>query len=97
MANKSDNADSVGQPTKNLNNPAPETAEQAVARLDAENKALKGQLSLIASAQQELSAQETLIAEKMGFGLTREQALNVIKLQAAHDKIRAARQAEQPA
>jgi len=62
-----------------------ETPQQTIARLTAELAAANKTLSKIAEAKAQAEADEPIIEQKMKVGLTREQAIGVIKRQRAHD------------
>jgi len=67
------------------NGPAKETPEQIIARLTADNKALAAKVAVYEAAEAERTKEEQVIAEKIAAGLTREQAIAVIKRQKEHD------------
>jgi len=69
-----------------------ETGTQRVARLTAENAALKAENAALKAAvkaredaEKLLAAEEAIISEKMAVGLSREQAVAVIRHQKAFD------------
>jgi hypothetical protein len=66
--------------------PKPETPAQKIERLEAEIAGYK-------KADAERSAEEKLIADKVGKGLTREQAIAVIQRQKDHDQALAEKKA----
>ena len=63
-----------------------EIAQQTIARLTAELAAANQQIAAFKAQQAQTSADEVVIREKISRGLTRDQALNVIKRQRAHDQ-----------
>lgn len=63
-----------------------ETLDQIIARLKAENQTLATRVAEADAKDKERSADELLIAQKVGKGLTRAQAISVIERQKAHDK-----------
>jgi hypothetical protein len=65
--------------------PVKETPEQIIARLTAENQALADQVAAFEAKETERAAEEKQIAEKVAAGLTRDQAIAVIKRQKDHD------------
>lgn len=66
-----------------------ETPAQTIERLTAENAELTKQVEGFQAQKVQDSADEVVIREKMSHGLTREQALAVIKRQRAHDALEA--------
>lgn len=64
-----------------------ETPQQTIDRLNAELEAANAKVADYQAAQAKISADEIVIREKMSHGLTREQAIHVIKSQRAHDVI----------
>ncbi len=62
-----------------------ETPQQTIARLTAELAAANKTLSEMAEAKAQAEADEPIIEQKMKVGLTREQAIAVIKRQREHD------------
>ena len=65
-----------------------EIAQQTIGRLTAELAAANQQIAAFKAQQAQTSAHEVAgsVREKMSCGLTRDQALNVIKRQRAHDQ-----------
>lgn len=74
-----------------------ETADQTVARLTAENRLLRAQISSFQAEKKELDKIEQIIAEKMKVGLTRGQAMSVLAQQEAFDKYEAEQAAKKAA
>jgi len=66
-------------------NPPGETPAQTIERLTAENKALHAQVAADEERDAERAAEEALIVSKTRAGLTRDQAIAVIKRQKEHD------------
>ena len=62
-----------------------EKPEQTIARLTAELAAANEKIKACEAQAAQASADEILAREKMAHGLTRDQALNVIHRQRAHD------------
>ena len=61
------------------------SAVSDLASLQAENAALKEQIAGFEAANKQRAADERVIAEKMSHGLTRDQAIAVIKRQREFD------------
>jgi hypothetical protein len=79
-------SDSAGSGT-----PLKETPQQTILRLTAHNAELEAQLKKHDTLKAQRDADEKVIAEKMAHGLSRHQAINVIRRQrefdaAPHDK-----------
>lgn len=68
-----------------------ETPDQTIARLTAENAALARQVAAFHAAQAQAGADEIIIQQKMSRGLSRDQAVAVIKRQRQHDAAEAAK------
>ena len=66
-----------------------ETPQQTIDRLTAENAALTEKVNTFTEQAKQASADEVIVREKMQFGLTREQAISVIKRQRHHDQLEA--------
>ena len=67
-----------------------ETPQQTIDRLTAELAAANEKIAGFTAAQEQASKDEVTIREKMVHGLTRDQAIAVIKRQRAHDEAEAA-------
>jgi Spy/CpxP family protein refolding chaperone len=67
-----------------------ETPQQTIDRLTAELAKANKKIEAFTAAQTQASADEVIIREKMAHGLTREQAIEVIKNQRRHDEAEAA-------
>ena len=65
--------------------PPNETQEQTIQRLTALNAELRGQLEKYIKVEAQRAADEKIIAEKMARGLSRQQAVNVIRRQREFD------------
>ena len=65
---------------------APETPEQTIARLTKENAKLREASAAAAAAEAQRLADEEVIEAKVKAGLTRAQAIAVIKRQRVHDE-----------
>jgi regulator of replication initiation timing len=65
---------------------AKETLEQENSRLKLENQKLKDAVTASAAADAQRKADELIITEKTKLGLTRDQAIAVIKRQREHDE-----------
>jgi hypothetical protein len=65
--------------------PPKETQEQTIERVTAENAELKGQLKKYQTTEAQRAADEKIIVEKMTHGLSRQQAINVIRRQREFD------------
>lgn len=63
-----------------------ETSAQSIERLKAELAEAKEQLNAYKARQALADADEVIIREKMSHGLSREQAVSVIRRQRAHDE-----------
>jgi len=63
-----------------------ETAAQTIERLTAELAAANKTIESFKAQAAQASADEVIIREKMAHGLTREQAISVIKRQRSHDE-----------
>lgn len=61
--------------------PPKETLTQANQRLTAENADLRARLAKFETAEAQRAADEKIITEKMAHGLSRQQAINVIRRQ----------------
>jgi hypothetical protein len=72
-------------------NPPKETPPQTIERLTAELCVARNIITSYEAAEKQASEDEIKIAEKMAFGLTRDQAVSVLQRQRDHDA--AARQA----
>ena len=73
-----------------------ETAAQTIERLTTELAAANKTIESFKAQAAQASADEIVIREKMLHGLSREQALAVIKRQRAHDDLEKAAAATQP-
>lgn len=62
-----------------------ETQAQTIQRLTAENADLRGRLEKYETAEAQRAADEKIITEKMAHGLSRQQAINVIRRQRDFD------------
>ena len=66
-----------------------ETPQQTIDRLTAENAELTAKVESFTAQAKQASEDEIIVREKMAFGLTRDQALSVIKRQRHHDQLEA--------
>jgi len=66
---------------------AKETPAQTIERLTAELAAANKTIESFKAQAAQASADEIIIREKMSHGLTRDQAISVIKRQRAHDEL----------
>ena len=66
--------------------PQSQSDKSRIAQLESENAQLKKELETFKSQQAQATADEVIIREKMNHGLTRDQAVSVIKRQRAHDE-----------
>lgn len=69
------------EPLKSPEPPRAETTAEKIARLESENAAMRGRITEFDQAEREKAEREKIIEQKMQAGLTREQAIAVIKRQ----------------
>lgn len=72
----------------------PQSKDDRIAQLESENTLLKEQVAADRAADAARAAEEKEIAKKVGVGLTRDQAIAVIRRQREHDAALAAKQAK---